>query len=70
MFVMPLLVSRCQSRARQQPGEPVIESPSAMIRTGVAAWATLPGPNAMNPAATRSAAHVASRADLFRMLSP
>src|SRR3954471_15031674 len=24
----------CQSRARQQPGEPVIESPSAMILTG------------------------------------
>jgi hypothetical protein len=36
---MPALCSRVHSSARQQPGEPVIESPSGMTRTGVAACA-------------------------------
>ena len=39
MSVWPVLCSRFHSSARQQPGEPVIESPSGMIRTGVAALA-------------------------------
>jgi hypothetical protein len=37
MFVKPLLCKRFHNRARQQPGDPVIESPRGMIRTGVAA---------------------------------
>jgi hypothetical protein len=36
MLVKPVFCSLFQSSARQQPGEPVIESPSGMIRAGAA----------------------------------
>jgi hypothetical protein len=34
MLVSPADCSRFHSRARQQPGDPVMESPSGMMRTG------------------------------------
>src|SRR5882672_4343038 len=39
MLVKPVCWRCCQSSARQQPGEPVMESPSGIIRIGVAACA-------------------------------
>src|SRR2546421_263792 len=37
MLVYPVVCRWCQRMARQQPGPAVMESPSGMIRTGVAA---------------------------------
>ncbi|CAM5367928.1 hypothetical protein SPURM210S_08440 [Streptomyces purpurascens] len=41
MSLYPLFTSRFHNTARQQPGEPVIESPSGMTRTGSAAGAAV-----------------------------
>jgi hypothetical protein len=71
MLVKPVACSRCHSSARQQPGEPVIESPSGMIRTG-AALAGPAGATTKNATANRTVPRNAwknGRLSMRRLLS-
>jgi hypothetical protein len=71
MLVNPLFSSICQRRARQHPGEPVIESPSGMMRTGAvctdSAVVTTAGFPLMAAMAVTNAATTARTADLLNM---
>src|SRR2546430_11830678 len=63
MLVKPAFCSWVHSRARQQPGEPVIESPSGMIRTGPAAVAGVGGRKITRATVTSTAVRIARQPD-------
>lgn len=61
MFVCPAFCNWFHSTARQQPGEPVIESPSGMMRTGSAAVCAALGAAMAGDARVRGASRAAGR---------
>lgn len=66
MLVKPPFCSLFHNRARQQPGDPVIESPRGMIRTGAASA----GRATSNPSTTSRAATTAFLFDIASLPRP